>query len=67
MDQVVESTWYRVGSKLKRTLYRCKGSDHVGELIGIMDSAEDAQLVCDALNYAQRFQLKFPGMWDNRG
>lgn len=45
--------WYRVGRKLGRTIYRCTNEDPDGQFIGIMDSAQEAQLVVKALNYAE--------------
>jgi hypothetical protein len=42
---------YRQGRKLGRTIYRHTGpEDDDGTLIGIMDTVEDAYMVCAALN-----------------
>lgn len=43
-------TWYRVGRKLGRSIYRCTEQNPDGLFVGIMDDPDFAQEICDALN-----------------
>lgn len=52
--------WYRVGKKLKRSIYCCTEVSPEGFFIGVMDEPEMAKKICDLLNLEENGTTKVP-------